>query len=305
MTFSFMIAKVNTIYMKMSKFLFRYLFILFIIGCSSDDASPVIEQETGLDPLEYVEELNISYGNDSDQKFDLYLPAGRSSETKTIILVHGGGWTAGDKSDMDPFKDLLRLELPNLAIANINYRLADENTSPFPMQLDDISTVVEFLNARQVQYSIGQDIGFVGTSAGGHLSLLWSYAFDEEQRTKMVCSIVGPTNLADEAYLNSDNEEIQGYIELFGIDPTTEFLQEVSPLHRVTADAPPTILFYGGMDPLIPTSQGIDMSNKLAELNVSYEFTLYPEQGHGWADEDLLDTWVKLKAFTQNNLLAD
>lgn len=43
---------------------------------------------TGLHASEYFEEQNISYGSDSDQKFDLYLPQNRSASTKIMILVH-------------------------------------------------------------------------------------------------------------------------------------------------------------------------------------------------------------------------
>jgi acetyl esterase/lipase len=52
--------------------------------------------------------VDQSYGEDSDQTYDLYLPAERTLETKVLILIYGGGWTSGDKSRMDGFKDFLR-----------------------------------------------------------------------------------------------------------------------------------------------------------------------------------------------------
>jgi acetyl esterase/lipase len=43
---------------------------------------------------------NVSYGTDASQKMDIYLPPGRTTAaTKAIILIHGGGWSSGDKSD--------------------------------------------------------------------------------------------------------------------------------------------------------------------------------------------------------------
>ena len=111
----------------------------------------------------------------------------------------------------------------------------------------------------------------------------------------MVCSIVGPTNFTDPAYLNNTNPELQILLDLYGLDATTE----VSPYHRVTASAPPTILFYGGLDPLVPTTQGTAMRDKLQDLGVTHEFTLYPNAGHGWIGLDLLDTSFKLKAFIE------
>jgi acetyl esterase/lipase len=88
-----------------------FLAVGWMASCTSDD-SP---KETPLaltEPLE-TENLqkNISYGADADQVYDIYLPVERTEMTKILILVHGGGWTSGDKADMNGFKDFLRDQL--------------------------------------------------------------------------------------------------------------------------------------------------------------------------------------------------
>ena len=118
----------------------------------------------------------------------------------------------------------------------------------------------------------------------------------------MVCSIVGPTNLTDPAYLNNTNPDLQELLNLYGENANINFLEEASPYHRVTATAPPTILFYGGQDPLIPTTQGTDLRDKLQNLGVTHEFTLYENAGHGWIGLEFLDTWVKLKGYISSKL---
>ena len=286
--------------MKTIKCVLLFLTISYGMVSCSNDSNPNDSQNP--QALEFRQELNVSYGNDGDQVFDIYLPANRNLETKVMILVHGGGWTSGDKTDMNTFRDIILQDLPELAIVNINYRLADETNTPFPMQIDDITTIVNMLKANQNEYVISDDIGFVGISAGAHLSMLWSYAFDTNNDVKMVASIVGPTNFTDPAYLESENPLLLELIDTFGIDTSVEFLEEVSPYHQVTDDAPPTILFYGGQDPLIPASQGEDMDAQLTSLGVTHQFTLYPNAGHGWIGIELLDTWTKLKAFTQTHL---
>lgn len=288
--------------MKILKSIFLLILPLsLIISCSSDD-SDSNNPPPGLDPTQYYEALNVSYGNDSDQVFDIYLPANRSLDTKIMILVHGGGWYAGDKADMNSFKDFVREQHPDIGVVNINYRLADADNSPYPMQLNDITSVINFLKDERDNYVIDNEFGFVGVSAGAHLSLLWSYAFDTENNVEMVCSIVGPTNLTDTAYLNNTSPELQEILDLYGVDASTEFLEEASPYHRVTASSPPTILFYGGMDPLVPTTQGTDLRDRLSTLGVTHEFTLYPNEGHGWIGLNLLDTSTKLKTFTETYL---
>ena len=285
------------------KLILLYLIFLgCICSCSQNESVDDTQNEEQINPPEYFEALNISYGDDANQKFDIYFPANRTTTTKVMILIHGGGWSAGDKTDMVAVKDLIRQDLPNLAIVNMNYRLADENNNPYPMQINDITSVINHLIDNQSEYIISEDFGFIGISAGAHLSLLWSYAFDTSNNIKMACSIVGPTNFTDPAYLNNGNTALQELLNLYGVNATTNFLEEVSPYHQVSASAPPTILFYGGLDPLIPTTQGTDLRNKLQNLDVTHEFTLYPNEGHGWVGLNLLDTWLKLKTFTQTHL---
>ncbi|MGB7395968.1 MAG: alpha/beta hydrolase, partial [Pricia sp.] len=218
----------------------------------------------------------------------------------TIILVHGGGYTSGDKGDMLAYQEFLKQQLPDIAVANMNYRLADSENPPYPMQIDDLSAVVADLKDKQGEYLISEEIGFVGVSAGGHLSLLWSYAFDEDNQVNMVCSVVGPTNLLDEAYRNADDPFLEEIKNNFSDDE--DFLREVSPLFQATASSPPTILFYGGQDPLVPNSHGFDLDARMTELGVPHEFNFYENEGHGWTGLNLLDTSAKLTAFIEEHL---
>ena len=285
--------------MKVFKLFLLSLFSVFFIDSCSDDNTNDSNGNNNLNPLQYYEALDVSYGENIKQKFDIYLPANRSLNTKVMILVHGGGWSGGDKNEMNGFKDFVQQELPNLGVVNINYRLADANNNPYPMQLNDITAVINHLKTNKENYVIDDNYGFIGVSAGGHLSLLWSYAFDTDSDVNMVCSIVGPTNFTDPAYLNNNDSALQALLDLYGNNADTAFLELASPLYQATATSPPTILFYGGLDPLVPTSQGTALRDKLEDLNVTYDFTLYPNAGHGWSGLELIDTGIKLKAFTE------
>jgi acetyl esterase/lipase len=281
----------------MGKFI-GLLFILFIFSSCSNDSERVTND---LKTTEFISLTNLTYGTNRDQAYNIYLPKGRNLDTKIILLIHGGGWTSGDKNEMNAFKDFVRQEFPEVAVVNMNYRLADNNNSPYPMQLDDITLLVNELGAKQNEYQIGTQLGLIGASAGGHLSLLWSYARDVRDQVKLVCSIVGPTNLLDNAYQNSTDPILQELIGLFGDDQ--KLLEEASPLYQVKSSSPPTLLFYGGQDPLIPISQGYDLDARLTELEVQHEFTLYENEGHGWFGINLFDTSFKLKEFITKNLL--
>ena len=271
------------------KFLFFGFIALILFSCNSDET---INQN-----LEAKTLLNVNYGNNVQQKFDLYLPANRTQNTKTLILVHGGGWTEGDKTDMNYAVDIVKQYLPEYAIANINYRLATTGNPAFPMQIDDIESVITKLKTED--YQISDDFGFIGVSAGAHLSMLYSYAYNSD--IKVVCSIVGPTNFTDVNY-TSNPFMVAMFQSATGLvySENIGFYQQISPFHRATTNSQPTILLYGNADPLIPTTQGQDMHAKLDQLGVYNEFYLY-NGGHGdWAINDQIDAYNRMVNFIKN-----
>ena len=107
------------------------LFTLVIIVSSCQKSST----GGGSVPVAASTLLNYSYGADPLQKMDIYLPEGRSTATtKLLIMVHGGAWTQGDKSEFTPYVDTLKRRLPGYAIIKINYRLATGTINFFPTQ---------------------------------------------------------------------------------------------------------------------------------------------------------------------------
>ena len=284
--------------MKILKNLFYLAFIgVLFFSCSNEDSELNSEPEI----IEAYEALDVSYGSDSNQVFDIYLPEGRTENTKVLFLVHGGSWVGGDKEDMNGVRDYVLQNHPSLGIVNMNYTLAGANSPPIPMQTNDISAVVNYITSNKTSLIISDDIGFIGLSAGAHLSLLWSYANDTNNQVDMVCSIVGPANFTDPAYYNSTNPVFQSMYILFG-NPSIPFLESASPYHIATATSPPTLLFYGGQDPLVPNSQGIDLVSQLTNLGVPHEFTFYEEEGHGWYGQNLTDTFNKISNYINQYL---
>jgi acetyl esterase/lipase len=273
-----------------------FIGVLFL-SCSNEDSEISSEPEI----IEAYEALDVSYGSDSNQVFDIYLPEGRTENTKVLFLVHGGSWVGGDKEDMNDVRDYVLQNHPSIGIVNMNYTLAGANSPPVPMQTNDISAVVNYITSNKTSLIISDDIGFIGISAGAHLSLLWSYANDTNNQVDMVCSIVGPTNFTDPAYYNSANPVFQSMYILFG-NPSIPFLESASPYHTATATSPPTLLFYGGQDPLVPNSQGIDLDSQLTNLGVPHEFSFYEEEGHGWFGQNLLDTFNKISNYINQYL---
>lgn len=283
--------------MKIKSLFYTLLFIGFF-SCSDND-DKALEETSNQTFTEETTLLNVSYGSNSQQVYDLYLPANRSEiNTKTLILVHGGGWRSGDKIDMNYLIPFIKQNLPGYAIANINYRLATTGVYAFPMQIDDLNAALTKL--KNDNNGISDNFGFIGTSAGAHLSMLYSYTKNQNNNIKMVASIVGPTNFRDANYVNNP-AWTSLYMQLTGVDyaSNTGYYEGLSPYYNATVTSPPTILLYGNDDSLIPTTQGQDMHAKLDQLGVYNEFNLY-NGGHGnWSQTDLFDAYTKLVNFVK------
>lgn len=139
--------------------------------------------------------LNVHYGNDSLQTMDVYLPKNRSvNTTKSLVLIHGGGWNSGSKEEFTTYIDSFRNRMPDYAIFNVNYRLASGGHL-FPTQEHDVKAAIDFIISKAGDYHISLD-GFVllGVSAGAHLALLQAYKYGSP-KVQAVVDYFGPTDL--------------------------------------------------------------------------------------------------------------
>ena len=292
---------------------FIYLILLLFLGnfafisCSSDETTEGSEIII-TDPLEAETILNVSYGPNSQQVYDIYLPYGRSTgNTKVIILVHGGGWTGGEKSDMESFVSLIQQYHPEHAIVNINYVLASTNPPfipAFPNQFLDVDTVINQITSQKEDLQVLPEFGLIGTSAGAHISLMYDYVYDTHNVVKMVADIVGPTNFTDPFY--ADNPLFGLALNIF-VDQSayplgTNYAEVTSPALQVSNSSSPSILFYGNQDPLVPLTNGELLNDNLSNASITHSFTVY-DGGHGnWDDSSMLNLQVQLSDFINLHL---
>lgn len=289
--------------MKSLKFSILLFFCGLILSNCSSDATTSNEVPSNLEAETFE---NVSYGPHPQQTYDLYLPEGRTSQkTKVLILVHGGGWTEGDKSDMDGYVTLLQESHPDHAIVNINYVLAVLPATPaFPNQFLDLQKVIQKLSGEKETLQIKDAFGLIGVSAGAHISLMYDYVYDTEDQVKFVCDIVGPTNFKDPFYTENPNFEVLLNLltDAAAYPENTDLAAAVSPALQVTQNSSPTILFYGDQDPLVPLSNGTALNDALTEAGVTHSFTVY-DGGHGnWNSASLTDLQFQLKQFINLHL---
>jgi acetyl esterase/lipase len=179
----------------------RYMILIlglaiFSVSCSKTDITREVGGggNTSLAATSY---LDVAYGSDAQQTMDVYLPAQRTDKTRLLVIIHGGGWTAGDKSDYTPYIQEFQKRLPGYAFVNLNYRLVTEKTNHFPAQEKDLISAVEFLKSKTGDYSISNEFVFLGISAGAHLALLQGYKHSDILQPKGIISYFGPVDLQE------------------------------------------------------------------------------------------------------------
>jgi acetyl esterase/lipase len=274
--------------------------MLMLSSCSKDDISVSNPSTPTATPVAASTMLNVSYGSDPLQKMDIYLPANRSTaSTKLVIMIHGGSWTAGDKTDLTGFVDTIQRRLPGYAVININYRLASFAGNTFPTQETDVKTAVDLIYSKRAEYLISDKFVLMGVSAGSHLALLQSYK-NASPSVKAVVDFFGPNDMAD-MYNNpaSSSAPAAGIAFLLNGTPATNasLYASSSPITYVVPQSPPTIIFHGGADPLVRYQQSEALRDKLVLKGVPQQYVFYPTEGHGWTGANLVDSFNKLQDF--------
>jgi acetyl esterase/lipase len=271
---------------------------VLITACTKSVEEPVEAN------LEADVRTEIPYGLDSKQKLDIHLPANRSrSQTKVFVLIHGGGWTGGDKNDLIGQVAELKKRFPDYAIANLNYRVYNNNQFKFPSQENDINAALQFLSANARNYHISSQYILVGTSAGAHLALLQAYKHTASARPLAVISYFGPTDLAY-LYAHAPNPGIPYLLNsLTGTTPSqnADAYKQSSPVHFVSGSATPTLIFHGGKDDLIPPSQSVLLRDRLQGVNAPHKLVMYPNEGHSLTGTNLLNSFEEIRSFLQQH----
>lgn len=134
-----------------------------------------------------------SHGTCADgvsHKFDAYLPNGVTQKTPGVIVIHGGGFTSGDKSAMN----VVSTDLAENGIAafSINYRLDDASVAGFPMESDDVMAAITYIRTHHHSFNLDPTrLGSFGTSAGATLAVYSAMRAKQDEPSAQVIADVG------------------------------------------------------------------------------------------------------------------
>jgi acetyl esterase/lipase len=252
---------------------------------------------SGDEPAGASTEQDVVYtkAGNLELRLDISRPTGKEGLLPAVMVIHGGAWRAGNKSDVRGIASQFS-QRGYVAFAP-QYRFCP--TEVFPAQVHDVKAAVRFIKANAQKYQVDPDrIGAIGFSAGGHLALMLGLTSPSDglegnvpsgapdSRVKAVVNYFGPTDLAAKDIPVISQPLVKDFLGGTPADKP-EAAAKASPLTFVSADDAPVLTFQGTKDPLVPYTQAIKLAEAMNKAGVAGRVELLIGASHGWSGAEL------------------
>ena len=254
-----------------------------------------VTAQTGQRSIKVTE--NIAYRTDVGPStvLDVAEPQfGPQTNRPAILIIHGGGWSAGSKNDMVYRTLMVDYAMKGYVVCNMNYRLVQE--APLPACIEDVRCAIRWMKANAQQLGIDpQRIGTYGHSAGGHLSMMAgvaadskSFADDKDPLKEFDCSVACAAGGAPPTEIGRAGE---------WADHT-----EWWPIGYIGKSKTPFLVLQGGEDPVVRPNLTEDWVVKMQRAGASVDYVKV-HGDHGVAfDKQLEFTRPAMDAFYARHL---
>lgn len=270
----------------------------------------LISNLSGLLPSEQIRYNNVSYGTHKRQVMDICFPENPEGNEGIVLFIHGGAWKSGDKSTFNKKIETI-CNTVGCVTATMNYRYISSDIHCTD-QLNDITSAIEKIKSMAETRGINSEkIMLVGFSAGGHLSLLYSYT----QKVKCpveICAVVsysGPPDLRSHNFRNGfsglDATQAVNLMsnltgeDLFKLSKAKQdtVLYKYSPLKYVTKNCVPTLVVHGAKDEIVDANDVRYFVNQLKKKGAEVKYYELPDSGHNLSGDTYIyghseDTFV-------------
>jgi alpha-L-fucosidase 2 len=233
---------------------------------------------------------DIEYGRAGGERLrlDASVPEG-AGPFPVAILVHGGGWSAGDKrgtdkpgssADISPW--FAPLTAAKFTWFSINYRLAPAHR--WPACFEDVQTAIRWVKAHAAEYrGDPRRIALFGHSAGGHLVCLAGVLAPDDTRVQAVVGFAPVTDFEQElpfrGGLSTSLQNLHGRPKEVTPDALA-LLRETSPITHVKPGLPPFLLLHGDADKTVPYQQTLNFQARLKASGVTCDLITIPGAAH-------------------------
>jgi acetyl esterase/lipase len=223
--------------------------------------------------------FDLPYGPHLEQRLDLFLPE-RSTHPPVVLIIHGGGWSVGDKSQYAAVGDCLARDGFFVAIAN--YRLSP--AVQHPAHAEDVAQAVHWCHEHAARYGADIDrICLIGHSSGAHLAALVAldstYLAAQGLTTAHICRVIGIAGVGydlDKPYALTPAAPF--LVPIFG--PDFSRWAHAAPLRYVTSEAPAFLLVHGLADTEAPPASTEVFARALQGAGVIAKLALLPGENH-------------------------
>ncbi len=233
----------------------------------------------------------------------VFLPPKEDRKKMAVIVIPGGGYYKLTY-DQGGFQNAKWLNTLGISAFVLNYRLP---ISPDVRQrelapLQDIQAAIKYIRKNAAQWEISPDqIGVLGTSAGGHLAAMASNIPTDYTELKgdwasvstlpNFAILISPViDLGEFAHVGSRNS-------LLGENASQEKIKEYSMQNRVTEKTPPTMLLHAQNDKTVPVMNSLLYYQAMTKNKVKGALFVFPEGEHRIGvinKSELTDNWKKL-----------
>ena len=281
--------------------LFASLLVVAPAGAvQSTDPPP---ESTTVAPVSVTPDIVYTTVDGEQVTLDAYVPTAKTTKRPVIMLVHGGAWRGGNKSNF--IDDGMKLAALGYVAFSVNYRLTPEH--PYPAAVDDVEAAVRWARApAQVKtYAINpKRIGALGASAGGHLvgmlATLGSGSLTKGARIKAAVSWSGPMDFSlwppAALALSSIGVDVLSFLNCPPGETTCANATEASPISHIDkTDAP--MLLANSDDELVGLNHATTMDAALKAAGVAEQLVVFPGDRHAQAFAD--DIWPQSVAFLE------
>lgn len=216
----------------------------------------------------------------TELKIWIHYPEKVKKRHAAIIFFHGGGWNNGTAEQFLPQSEYLASQ--GMVAIRASYRLKNVHGTSPKEALEDAKSAIRFLRRHAKELHIlPNKIAAGGGSAGGHLAAAAFTSININDPKDAMDVSAKPNSLV------LFNPVIDNGPEGYGYESIKTWFPDISPMHGITKKFPPTILFLGTKDALIPVSTGEIFRDKIKKAGGHCTLFLYEGAGHGffgWKD---------------------
>jgi acetyl esterase/lipase len=218
-----------------------------------------------------------------------------TKKSPAIVFFFGGGWNNGTVKQFEP--QALYFSQRGMVCILVDYRVREkQKTTPFE-SLKDAKSAIRYIreHANELQIDPSKIVA-AGGSAGGHLAAATAIINDYNESTDntVISCIPDALVLFNPVFDNGPG----GY----GYERIGEAYKNFSPLHNIKSGAPPTIVFLGDKDHLVPVETAKYYKTIMEKVKSRCDLFVYEGQGHGFFNYKNLEYYKKTVSETDTFL---